>query len=71
MLGPATWEKLPGMKIGKRQSPIDIVQANASFDKSLKSLKFSYPSFENANLKNNGRTLLFSPNEQGNTSGRS
>lgn len=55
--------------MGNRQSPIDIVQANASFDQSLKSLAFSYPSFENATLQNNGLTVLFSPGEDGNTSG--
>jgi carbonic anhydrase len=57
------------MKVGNKQSPIDIVQANASFDQSLKTLKFSYPSFENANFKNNGHTVVFSPNAEGNTSG--
>lgn len=69
IIGPASWEKLLGIKVGNRQSPIDIVQANASFDQSLKSLAFSYPSFENGNLQNNGLTVLFSPGEEGNTSG--
>ncbi|CAB3998532.1 carbonic anhydrase 7, partial [Paramuricea clavata] len=59
--GPATWAKLLDIKVGKKQSPIDIVRASAVFDESLKSLKFSYPGFENAKLENNGHTVQFSP----------
>ena len=69
ILGPATWAKLPNVTIGKRQSPIDIVQAKASFDENLKTLKFSYPSFAKATLQNNGATVLFSPSAEGNNSG--
>ena len=54
--------------MGKKQSPIDIVRANAVLDESLKSLKFSYPDFENAKLENNGHNVQFSPTG-GNTSG--
>ncbi|XP_028400423.1 LOW QUALITY PROTEIN: carbonic anhydrase 7-like [Dendronephthya gigantea] len=61
-------EKLLDIKVGNRQSPIDIVQAKATFDHTLKNLKFSYPSFEKAQLQNNGFTVLFSPSEEGNTS---
>ena len=69
ILGPSSWEKLLDIKVGKRQSPIDIVQAKATFDGALKNLKFSYPNFDKAQLQNNGHTIVFSPREEGNTSG--
>ncbi|XP_046839912.1 carbonic anhydrase 2-like [Xenia sp. Carnegie-2017] len=64
--GPSTWCNLPGVKIGNRQSPIDIIQAKASFDESLKSLQFSYPNFEKATLNNNGHTIMFAPGDDEN-----
>lgn len=68
-LGPSTWCNLPGVTIGDRQSPIDIIQAKASFDESLKSLQFSYPNFEKAKLNNNGHTIMFEPGDDENAFG--
>nr|ANJ59758.1 alpha carbonic anhydrase 3 [Corallium rubrum] len=59
--GPSTWAKNLCIKLGDSQSPIDIIQRQCGFDSNLKKLKFTYPSFENAKLLNNGNTVLFSP----------
>ena len=59
-----------GLKIGNKQSPIDIIPSQAAFDSSLKNLKFSYPDFKDASLLNNGLTVQFAPNEAGNTSSK-
>lgn len=66
--GPSTWVKNLSLEIGNNQSPINIIQRQASFDPNIKNLNFSYPEFKTPTLLNNGHTVLFSPKVDDNTS---
>ncbi|KAK2563709.1 Carbonic anhydrase 2 [Acropora cervicornis] len=67
--GPANWYKsCPIAFIGKRQSPIDLIDNEVKRDSSLKPLVVSYPPFSKGKFLNNGHSVQFVPDASNNLS---
>lgn len=56
--GPNTWSRVAPAALGKRQSPIDIIPANANYDETLAARPFKvvYDASKAGKLINNGRS---------------
>jgi carbonic anhydrase len=69
--GPATWHKAFPIANGKRQSPIDIVPGNATFDSKLAGapLVIKYKPETKLQAKNNGKTMTVHETQQSEISG--
>nr|ACJ64663.1 hypothetical protein A030-E11 [Acropora millepora] len=67
--GPANWYKsCPIAFIGKRQSPIDLIDNEVKRDSSLEPLVVSYPPFSKGKFLNNGHSVQFVPDASNNLS---
>lgn len=57
-LGPLEWYKDYPIADGNRQSPIDIVPAEAVFDARLSPISLSYNNCTSVNISNNGHSVV-------------
>ena len=57
-LGPSLWHKDYPVAQGSRQSPIDIVPSEASFDPRLPPIQLSYDQCTSINISNNGHSVV-------------
>uniref|UniRef100_A0A673GVT0 Alpha-carbonic anhydrase domain-containing protein n=1 Tax=Sinocyclocheilus rhinocerous TaxID=307959 RepID=A0A673GVT0_9TELE len=57
-LGPSEWYKDYPIAEGNRQSPIDIVPAEAVFDARLSPISLSYNNCTSVSISNNGHSVV-------------
>ncbi|XP_016105142.1 carbonic anhydrase 7-like [Sinocyclocheilus grahami] len=57
-LGPSAWYKVYPIAEGNRQSPIDIVPADAVFDAKLSPISLSYNNCTSVSISNNGHSVV-------------
>ncbi len=57
-LGPSEWYKDYPIAEGNRQSPIDIVPADAVFDARLSPISLSYNNCTSVSISNNGHSVV-------------
>lgn len=57
-LGPSAWLKDYPIAEGNRQSPIDIVPAEAVFDARLSPISLSYNNCTSVTISNNGHSVV-------------